>query len=166
MLRRPRAAKPEPGQESVWDYPRPPRVESTSERVVVRLGGDVVADSTATLRVLETSHPPVYYIPEGDFRAGALAPATGSSFCEFKGIAAYLDVRGGGRTATHAAWYYPDPSPGYAALRGTVAVYPGAMDSCEVDGETVRAQAGDFYGGWITSRVVGPFKGEPGTLGW
>lgn len=157
---------PAPGQESVWDYPRPPRVDPSSERVVLRLGGTVVADTTRAIRVLETSHPPTYYIPRADFADGALEPAAGSSFCEFKGAAKYLSVRSGATVAERSAWYYPTPSAGYDALVDHIAVYPAAMESCEVDGERVSAQAGDFYGGWITSRVVGPFKGEPGTLGW
>jgi uncharacterized protein (DUF427 family) len=153
---------PGPGQESVWDYPRPPRVEATGERIRIRLNGSTIVDTTDVVRVLETSHPPVYYLPAAAFADGALTPAPGASFCEFKGAARYLSVAG----AVSAAWYYPNPSPGYEALRGRVAVYPSAMDECEVAGERVTPQAGDFYGGWITSKVVGPFKGEPGTLGW
>ena len=155
-----------PGQESVWDYPRPPRVEQSTERIVITLGGVTIADTTDAVRVLETSHPPVYYLPRSAFAAGSLEPAEGSSFCEFKGIAGYLTVRGATAVAENAAWFYPRPSPGFEVLADRVAVYPSAMQSCEVDGELVVAQAGDFYGGWITSRVVGPFKGEPGTLGW
>ncbi len=158
--------EPAPGQESVWDYPRPPRAESTRERVVVRLGGSVIVDTSAALRVLETSHPPAYYLPRSAFAEGTLVPASGSSFCEYKGLASYLTVRSGDATAERAAWFYPTPSPGYAELADYVSLYPAAMDSCEVDGELVTPQAGGFYGGWITSRVVGPFKGEPGTLGW
>jgi len=161
-----RPVVPGPGQESVWDYPRPPRVEPTDERVVITLGGVAIVDTTEAVRVLETSHPPVYYVPRRAFAAGSLEPARGSSFCEFKGVAAYLTVRGGDAVAEGAGWVYPTPTAGFEPLRDMVAVYPGAMDSCEVAGETVQAQAGDFYGGWITSRVVGPFKGEPGTLGW
>lgn len=164
--RHPAPIEPGPGQESVWDYPRPPRLEPTTERIVVRFGGEVIADTTAAVRVLETSHPPVYYLPEADFAEGALTRAGGSSMCEFKGRAAYFDVHGGGRTAAGAAWTYPSPWEGYGALHGRVAVYPAEMDACEVDGEQVRAQAGDFYGGWITAKIVGPFKGEPGTMGW
>jgi uncharacterized protein (DUF427 family) len=153
---------PGPGQESVWDYPRPPRVEPVDDRVTITLGGRVIADTTDAVRVLETSHPPVYYLPRAAFVHGVLTPAAGSSYCEFKGAAKYLSVG----TAERAAWYYPNPNPGYEALVDRVAVYPGAMDSCTVAGEIVTPQAGDFYGGWITSRVVGPFKGEPGTQGW
>ena len=158
--------EPAPGQESVWDYPRPPRVESTPEHVVVRLGGVSIVDTTAALRVLETSHPPAYYLPRSAFAEGVLQPAAGTSFCEFKGLARYLSVRTPDATAERAAWFYPTPSPGYEQLADYVSLYPGLMDSCEVDGELVVAQAGGFYGGWITSRVVGPFKGEPGTVGW
>ncbi len=157
---------PGPGQESVWDYPRPPRVEASHERVVITLGGRVIADTRDSVRVLETSHPPVYYLPRSAFAAGCLEPDAGTSFCEFKGLARYLTVRSGDTMAERAAWYYPTPSPGFEQLADWVAVYPAAMDSCTVDGETVLPQAGGFYGGWITSRVVGPFKGEPGTLGW
>ena len=154
--------EPGAGQESVWDYPRPPRVEATADRIRIRLGGRVIADTTDAVRVLETSHPPVYYLPRSAFADGVLTPADGASFCEFKGAARYLSVG----DALRSAWFYPKPSPGYEALVDRVAVYPSAMDSCEVAGETVTPQAGDFYGGWITSKVVGPFKGEPGTQGW
>ncbi len=161
-----RREQPGPGRESVWDYPRPPRLEPTGELVEVVLGGVVVARSTRALRVLETSHPPTYYLPAGDFLPGALRPAAGTSWCEWKGQAAYLDVVGGDVVAERAGWTYPRPQPPYEALAGHVAVYPGRMDRCTVDGETVRPQPGDFYGGWITSRVAGPFKGEPGTRFW
>ncbi|MDJ0335607.1 DUF427 domain-containing protein [Salinibacterium sp. G-O1] len=158
--------EPGPGQESVWDYPRPPRVEPSTERIVVTLGGRVIAETTDSVRVLETSHPPVYYLPRSAFVDGSLVAAAGSSFCEFKGAAKYLSVVSPDATAERAAWYYPTPTPGFEALVDKVAVYPSAMDSCVVAGETVQAQAGDFYGGWITSRVVGPFKGGAGTAGW
>jgi len=150
----------------VWDYPRPPRLEPSDEQVEVVLGGVVVARTSRALRILETSHPPTYYLPRADFGEGALRPADGGSFCEWKGQAAYLDVVGGDAVAARAAWYYPTPTAAYAALRGHVALYPGLMDRCTVDGEVVRPQPGGFYGGWVTSRVVGPFKGGPGTLGW
>jgi len=160
------ALEPGPGQESVWDFPRPPRVEPSGEHVVVRFAGIVVAETSDAVRVLETSHPPVYYLPRAAFAPGTLVEASGSSVCEFKGTSRYLDVRVGDAVARRAGWYYPDPWPGYAALVDRVAVYPRAMDGCEVDGQRVVAQAGGFYGGWITPRVVGPFKGGPGTLGW
>lgn len=164
--RRPVPETPGEGQESVWDYPRPPRVEQRSERVIVRFGGQVVADTTDAVRVLETSHPPVYYVPIADFVPGALVPVSGTTYCEFKGQAKYFDVVAGDHTAERAGWTYPTPSRGFELLADRVAVYPGAMDSCEVAGERVRAQEGDFYGGWITSNIVGPFKGGPGTFGW
>lgn len=164
--RHPRPGRPGPGQESVWDYPRPPRVEPSEALVVVELGGTTVARTTRSLRVLETSHPPTYYLPRAAFVPGVLRPTDGSSFCEWKGAASYLDLVAGGRTAARAAWTYPDPSPGFEALRDHVALYPGLVDRCLVDGEMVEPQPGGFYGGWITSAVVGPFKGEPGTWGW
>jgi uncharacterized protein (DUF427 family) len=158
--------EPGPGQESVWDYPRPPRVEASGETVEVVLGGAVVARTTRALRVLETSHPPTYYLPEASFSGGVLRPVTETTYCEFKGTASYFDLVTAGRTAPRAAWTYPRPSPGFDALVGHVALMPGSVDRCTVDGEDVVPQAGGFYGGWITSRVVGPFKGEPGTRGW
>jgi uncharacterized protein (DUF427 family) len=173
MTRLPRGVVPTapgPGQESAWDYPRPPRLDATTERVVVELGGVVVADTRRALRVLETSHPPTYYLPVADVVPGALRPAAGTSWCEWKGAATYLDVVGGTPerpvVAEAAAWTYPSPASAYAALAGHVALYPGRMDRCTVDGEVVRAQEGGFYGGWMTSRVVGPFKGGPGSRGW
>lgn len=157
---------PADGQESVWDYPRPPRVEPTTERVIIRFGGETIVDTTDAYRVLETSHPPAYYIPRAAFAPGTLEPAPGSSYCEFKGEAGYLSVRAGGDLAERVAWFYAHPSRGYEAITDHIAVYPAAMDACLVDGEIVQPQAGGFYGGWITSRVVGPFKGEPGSAGW
>jgi len=155
-----------PGQESVWDYPRPPAVEPTDELVEVVLGGEVVAHTRKALRVLETSHPPTYYLPLDAFVDGALVPAPGSTVCEWKGRASYFDVAAGGRRALRAAWHYPDPVPAYAVLAGHVAVMPALVDACFVDGEQVRAQEGGFYGGWVTDRLVGPFKGGPGSWGW
>jgi uncharacterized protein (DUF427 family) len=150
----------------VWDFPRPPALEQWHERVTIMLGGVLVAETTEAWCVLETSHPPTYYLPPEAFAAGSLRPATGTSFCEWKGVAGYLDVVAGDQVASRAAWTYPDPVPAYAALRGHVAVYPAAMDACTVDGSLVAPQPGRFYGGWVTPRVVGPFKGEPGTAGW
>lgn len=157
---------PAPGQESVWDYPRPPRVEASSERVVIRFGGETIADTISALRVLEESHPPAYYLPRSAFVEGSLIDAPGLSYCEFKGEAHYLSVVAGGDLIESAAWYYPKPQLGYERLVDHVSVYPGRMDACLVDGELVEAQAGGFYGGWITSKIVGPFKGQPGTEGW
>jgi len=154
--------------ESVWDYPRPPRLEHSTRRVRVRLGGATIADSTAAYRVLETSHPPVIYVPPGDTAAGALVPSPRArrTLCEWKGMASYLDVRGGERVEPAAAWTYPAPVPAFAALRDHVAFYPSRMDECLLDDELVGAQEGDFYGGWITADITGPFKGAPGTRGW
>jgi uncharacterized protein (DUF427 family) len=133
-----------------------------AERVIVECDGVVIVDTTEAVRVLETSHPPAYYLPRHAFAAGVLTPAPGSSFCEYKGLAQYLSVG----SASRAAWFYPQPSPGYELLADYVSLYPGLMDRCTIDGETVIAQEGGFYGGWITAKIVGPFKGAPGTLGW
>ena len=154
------------GQESVWDYPRPPRIEAVDRRVTIDLGAERILDTTDVVRVLETSHPPVYYVPIAAFADDALLPARGSSFCEFKGSARYFDVRGGNQTARGAGWNYPTPARGYELLADRVAFYAGKMDRCTVDGEVVVPQPGGFYGGWVTSEIVGPFKGEPGTMGW
>lgn len=167
MRHRPTPDPVGPGQESVWDYPRPPRVEPTDEHVVVELGGGVIVDTRDALRVLETSHPPVYYVPIADVVDGTLRPNPRRTHCEFKGEAAYFDVVGAdGRVEVAAAWTYPDPVAGCEELAGMVALYPGRMDRCLVDGEEVRAVQGDFYGGWVTDRVVGPFKGAAEGSGW
>ena len=166
FIRRPQPIEPRSGQESVWDYPRPPKVEPRSERVVVRFGGQVIADTTDAVRVLETSHPPVYYLPLDAFPAGVLVNVQGTSFCEFKGEAHYFNVDVDGIVAPQAGWTYPKPTMGFEMLSTRVALYPGRMESCEVNGEQVSFQEGDFYGGWITPQIVGPFKGGPGTAGW
>ena len=158
--------EPGPGQESVWDYPRPPRVESSNERVRVIFNGVVIADSERAKRVLETSHPPTYYIPEGDVRMEYLTATQRTTWCEWKGRARYYTVMVGDRSAQEAAWAYPDPAQGYGAIKGHMAFYAQAMDACYVGEEQVQAQAGDFYGGWITKDIVGPFKGGLGTVGW
>ncbi|HTE17618.1 MAG TPA: DUF427 domain-containing protein [Armatimonadota bacterium] len=157
---------PGPGQESVWDYPRPPRLEASTREVRVLFNGVVIAETRQAKRVLETSHPPVYYIPPEDLRTEYLVRTPRTSFCEWKGTAGYYTLRVGDREAPDAGWFYPDPTPAFAEIRDHVAFYPGRVDACTVDGEPVRAQPGDFYGGWITSEIVGPFKGEPGTRGW
>ena len=150
--------------ENVWDYPRPPAVEPCARRVRVELGGVVLADSSRALRVLETSHPPAIYVPPGDVRMDLLRDSHArSTWCEFKGTARYLDARDGSRAI---AWTYPDPSPGYEAIRGYVSFYPGRVDAAWLDDERVEPQPGGFYGGWITRDVAGPFKGAPGTTGW
>ncbi|MCW2776366.1 MAG: hypothetical protein JWN17_91 [Frankiales bacterium] len=163
---RPVPERPGPGQESVWDYPRPPRLERSAREVVVVLGGVELCRTRQAWRVLETSHPPTWYLPREGWLPGSLAPAAGTSFCEWKGVASYLTLVGGDVRAERAAWTYPDPTPGFAGLRDAVALYPAAVDSCTVDGERVRPQEGGFYGGWVTSDVVGPFKGVPGSQGW
>ena len=157
-------------KESVWDYPRPPRIEADTRHVVVRHRGVTLADSHRCLRVLETSHPPTFYVPRSDVRVELLSVSEGRrrSVCEWKGVATYWTLQG---TAGHppvpgAAWSYEEPRPGYEAIAGHIAFYPELVEGCTVDGEPVRAQAGGFYGGWITDEVTGPFKGEPGTLGW
>lgn len=166
MTSRPEPIAPGPGQESVWAYPRPPRLEPVERRLRVVLGGEVIAETTRGARVLETSHPPNYYFPPDDVVAGALTPTPGASFCEWKGRAHYFTVHGGDRTETEAAWGYDRPSPAFEAIRGYVAFYAHRMDACFVDDEQVEPQPGRFYGGWITRDVVGPFKGGPGTRGW
>ena len=162
----PRRISPGPGQESVWDYPRPPRLEPTSKRIQVIFGGVPIADTQRAYRILETSHPPVYYLPPEDIDMSHLRPAAGGSFCEWKGQASYFDVAAGERVAGQAAWTYRQPALGYEAIAGYIAFYAGPMDACYVDGERVEPQPGGFYGGWVTADVVGPFKGEPGTWGW
>ncbi len=149
-------------KESVWDYPRPPRLEETAKRVRVVFAGQVIADSTRALRVLETSHPPVYYIPREDVRAEFLvASGTRRSFCEFKGYASYWSLDVNGTLSKDAAWSYEKPARGYESIQGYLAFYAGAVDECLVDEERVEAQPGIFYGGWITSDIVGPFKTRP-----
>lgn len=160
--REPTAAR----QRSVWDFPRPPAYEQWHEQVEIVLGGSVIAATDAAWCVLETSHPPTYYLPRAAFLPGSLRPAPGSSVCEWKGVASYLDVVAGEAIAPRAAWTYQDPRGAAVVLLDHVAVYPAAMDECRVDGETVVPQPGGFYGGWITPRVTGPFKGAPGTIGW
>lgn len=158
--------EPEPGQESVWDYPRPPRLERERRRVRVELGGVVVADTNEAFRVLETSHPPTYYLPPIAFRPGSLVPASGESLCEWKGLARYFDVVGGESRAPRGAWSYPDPFEEFAELTAHVSVYVGLMDACWVGEHRATPQPGGFYGGWVTSLVAGPFKGAPGSSGW
>lgn len=163
---KPKPVQPKEGQESVWDYPRPPRVEATDKHIQVVFNGVVIADTRRAQRVLETSHPPVYYIPPEDVNMAYLETADGGSFCEWKGAARYYTVVVDGKRASNAAWYYPQPTPAFSSIKNHIAFYAGKMDRCTVDGEEVRPQPGSFYGGWITDDVVGPFKGEPGTMGW
>jgi uncharacterized protein (DUF427 family) len=156
----------QPGQESVWDYPRPPRVEPSQRHIQVVFNGVVIADTQRAWRVLETSHPPVYYLPPEDVQTQYLTPSKENSYCEWKGSAGYYTLTVGERTVSKAAWFYADPTPAFLPLRDYVAFYPGKMDTCTIDGEIVQAQPGDFYGGWITREIVGPFKGAAGTWGW
>ena len=166
MFGRPRPLPVGPGQESVWDYPRPPRLEDSTKHIQVILNGVTLAETRHAKRVVETSHPPVYYLPPEDMALRYFTPTGRLTYCEFKGAARYYTITVGDVSVPNGAWYYPDPTAAYAALRGYIAVYPGRMDACLVDGERVQAQAGDFYGGWITHEIVGPFKGESGTTGW
>lgn len=163
---RPRPIPPGPGQESVWDYPRPPRVEPCSKSVVVVFAGAELARSERALRVLETAGPPTIYVPAGDVAMDLLRPAGGHTLCEWKGWASYFDAVAGDRRSRRAAWAYEKPRPGYEQLRGHLSFYPARVDLCLLGGERVRPQPGDFYGGWITDDVVGPFKGEPGSTFW
>jgi uncharacterized protein (DUF427 family) len=158
--------EPGPGQESVWDYPRPPALERTDSHLVVEVAGVVVAETQRGWRVLETSQPPAYYFPPDDVRLDLLEPSTSRTFCEWKGGATYRSVRVGDRLAVDAAWFYEQPTPRFEPIAGHLAFYPQRVDRCAVDGEEVQANAGQFYGGWITSKVVGPFKGGAGTAGW
>jgi uncharacterized protein (DUF427 family) len=163
---RPERIEPGPGQESVWDYPRPPAVDPTDAHVVVRFGGAVVADTRGAIRVLETSQPPAFYLPPDDVDTSLLVPSAHRTFCEWKGVATYASVRVGDRVAADSAWTYLEPTRGFAAITGYWAFYAQRMDECTVDGEVVAANEGAFYGGWITSKVVGPFKGGLGTAHW
>lgn len=152
--------------ECVWEYPRPPKLERTSKLIRVEFAGVVIAETRNALRLLETSHPPTYYIPEQDVKTNYLASTTLSTFCEFKGRANYWTIKVGERKSENAAWNYPSPPKQYEAIKRCFAFYASRVDACYVDKERVKAQVGDFYGGWITSDLVGPFKGERGTEGW
>ncbi len=158
--------EPQSGQESVWDYPRPPRVENSSRHLQVWFNGVLIAETRRAKRVLETSHPPTWYIPPEDVRREDLHENEERSWCEWKGLTHYCDVEVHGVRAASAAWFYHQPTLMYEELRGYFAFYPHKMEACYVDGERVTPQAGGFYGGWITKDVVGPFKGDPGTGGW
>lgn len=158
------ALAPGPGQESVWDYPRPPIIVPCDKWIEVRAGERIVARSRDSVRVLETASPPTFYIPPQDIADQALVPAAGRSFCEWKGAAQYWALADA-PAPPPVGWSYPDPTAEFAAIRHWVCFYPSRI-ACFVDAERVRAQAGEFYGGWITDDVVGPFKGDPGTAGW
>jgi len=153
--------------ERVWDYPRPPAVVACERRLRVEVGGVVFADSTRALRVLETSHPPTIYVPPADVRMDLVSESdAGATWCEFKGVAHYVDATIDGRRFTAVGWGYREPAPGYERLRDHLAFYPGRVDAAWLDDERVEGQRSDFYGGWITADLIGPFKGPPGTLGW
>jgi uncharacterized protein (DUF427 family) len=149
--------EPNPSQESVWNYPRPPRVEPSSRRVRVMVGDEVIADSVRSVRVLETGHPPVWYIPPDDVRMELLDNSTTSTLCEWKGAASYWTLRAADRTVEDVAWSYEEPIPAFDALRGYLAFYPSRVDACYVDDEQVTPEPADYYGGWITSEIIGPF---------
>lgn len=163
---RPRPDPAGPGQESVWAFPRPAIAQLTDAHIRIEHRGRIIADTRAAVRTLETSHPPSYHIPRTDIASDALRRAEGSSLCEWKGAATYWDVIVEDFVLARVGWSYASPTPPFAALRDHVAFYAGPFDRCTVDGEIVSPQPGEFYGGWITSRVVGPFKGIPGSRGW
>jgi uncharacterized protein (DUF427 family) len=158
--------QPGPGQESVWDYPRPPRVEHVPQRVRAVVDERALADSVATLRVLETAGAPVYYLPPGDIDLNRLRESERRTVCEWKGVASYLDYVDGERRIPSIGWVYRDPKPGYEAIRDHVAFYVARLDEAWVGDERARPQPGGFYGGWVTDAIVGPIKGEPGSEGW
>lgn len=162
---RPERIEPGEDQESVWDYPRPPAIKPTDNLVVVSYGRQEIARTTSALRVLETSQPPAFYIPRADVNMSLLSPSLGRSFCEWKGEAAYFDVVGEGDPVHQAAWTYDSPTASFAPIAGHLAFYAQKVD-CSVAGEPVLSNEGAFYGGWITSKVVGPFKGGPGSNWW
>ena len=155
-----------PGQESVWDYPRPPRLERVEKPIEAFFAGERVVSTARAFRVLETSHPPVYYLPPEDVRMDLLRPAGGGSFCEWKGGAEYLDLVVGDRAAPKVAWRYPTPAAAFAPIAGYLAFYAAPLDRATVGGQAVESQPGGFYGGWVTPEIVGPFKGAPGSMGW
>ncbi|TQV70633.1 DUF427 domain-containing protein [Denitrobaculum tricleocarpae] len=166
MFKRPLRVVPGPGQESVWDYPRPPRIEKVTDRLIVTFAGQTVAETTEGYRVLETSHPPVYYFPPDNVREDFLVPEAGRSFCEFKGPANYWSLEVGEARSQQAAWNYPETTQPFRKIQGFYAFYASRVEACWVGDEQVQSQEGDFYGGWITGNIVGPFKGAPGTRGW
>ena len=166
VKRQARVEIPKPGQESVWDYPRPPILERVHHKLRVVFGGLIIGETNQGYRVLETASPPVYYFPPHDVRTVYLALSSKQTACEWKGIACYWSLKTDNGVALHAAWSYPHPTEGYEVIRDYFAFYPSKVDACYVGKQTVRAQAGDFYGGWITPNIVGPFKGEPGTEFW
>ena len=167
MISRPKPDPLKEGQESVWDYPRPPALRACNSIVRIEFAGKLLAETDAAICILETSHPPNYYLPAEDVDMSMLIPAEArSSFCEWKGRASYFDVVAGADIAPAAAWCYPEPVQRYQAIRDYLCFYAAAMQACYVGDERVIPQPGGFYGGWITSSVAGPFKGIPGSQGW
>ena len=152
--------------EDVRHYPRPPRLERVAYPITITFGGQRIVETTGASRVLETFHPPTYYIPPQDVAPGALQPVRGSSICEWKGPARYFDVLAGDRRAARSAWCYPDPFKPFAAPADHVAFYCHPMDACTVDGLRAEPQPGNFYGGWVTPWITGPIKGAAGTMHW
>jgi uncharacterized protein (DUF427 family) len=157
---------PKQGQESVWDYPRPPAVEPVAARLQVWFAGVPLADTVHGLRVIETSCPPVYYFPQEDVHVDFLTQMVHTTLCEWKGIATYWNVSIRGRRQEAVGWSYAEPEPGFERLKRHFAFYSGITDTCYVGTEQVQPQPGDYYGGWVTSNIVGPFKGLPGTQLW
>jgi uncharacterized protein (DUF427 family) len=162
----PQRIPPQAGQESVWDYPRPPRLEKVDKKIAIVFNGQTLADTTGAYRVLETSHPPVYYLPPTDIQMQYLQLTDRGSFCEWKGKAVYYHVIDRGQSVENAAWTYPSPTQSFWPIANYIAFYAQYMDACYVDSELVTPQPGEFYGGWITKNIVGPFKGSPGSWGW
>lgn len=160
---------PEPageGQESVWSFPRPAIAEACERRIVIRHRGMTIVDTRHAVRVIETSHPPSYYLPPDSLAHARLLPSPHRSICEWKGQATYVDLEIGGEILREVGWRYPSPTPEFHRLAGFIAFYAAPFDECLVDGEPVTPQPGGFYGGWITSHVAGPFKGIPGSRFW
>jgi uncharacterized protein (DUF427 family) len=162
----PQRITPQPGQESVWDYPRPPRLEPVSKRIQIIFNGQTIADTTSGYRVLETSHPPVYYLPPADIQMQYLQATMRGSFCEWKGNALYYHLNVNDRRVENVAWAYPTPTKNFESISNYLAFYAQFMDACYVNDELVTPQPGEFYGGWITKDIVGPFKGSAGSWGW
>ena len=163
LSRPPFAIEPGTGQESVWDYPRPPAIRADSRPVEVIAGGVTIARSMRTYRVCETASPPTFYLPPNDVDLDHLVSVSGRSYCEWKGSAVYWALAGSPEQPV--AWFYPKPRARFRKLRDYFSFYPGRIE-CYVAGERVIPQAGGFYGGWITSEITGPFKGDPGTGNW
>ena len=165
-MKKPKPIKIKKGQESVWDYPRPPKLESFHKAIEVYFDNTLIASSIKTYRVLETSHPPVYYIPPGDISMEYLIKSDKTTYCEFKGQGSYYDIQLGTKKSKEIAWYYTDPRKDFMPIKNYLAFYADKVDRCTVDGVEVLPQPGDFYGGWITPNIIGPFKGVPGSWGW